>query len=169
MIEEPLVHESVAEPTKSRSERMKFTMKELAHMLVRSQHRRGLLINPGRCSKCRSEVAVNGHHNDYSRPLDVRWLCQKCHLMWHRENGPGANADTLLDRLTCENCSKPLPINSQRHKKFCSTRCRRESFTENANEARIAAVRRLKSGKMSVVVHMADSGLRPGDQVKVGK
>jgi hypothetical protein len=48
-------------------------------------------------------------------------------------------------------------------------KCRREAFTERASEGRIASVRRLKSGKMSVVVHMADVALKLGDQVKVGK
>ena len=31
-------------------------------------------------------------HDDYAKPLSVRWLCGKCHTAWHQENGEGLNA-----------------------------------------------------------------------------
>jgi transposase-like protein len=29
---------------------------------------------------------VQAHHCDYNRPLDVMWLCQRCHHEWHKNN-----------------------------------------------------------------------------------
>ena len=68
----------------------------------------------------------------------------------------------------CLYCEAALPENSRKDRKYCNPECRRKAFDERASEGRIASVRRLKSGKMSVIIHMADGGLKPGDQVKVG-
>ncbi len=37
------------------------------------------LINPGICSLCGSVKFVQGHHMDYSKPLEVIWCCAPCH------------------------------------------------------------------------------------------
>lgn len=40
-------------------------------------------IARGLCSFCGTDQNVHGHHRDYSRPLDVTWLCAKCHHRIH--------------------------------------------------------------------------------------
>ena len=42
------------------------------------------------CEVC-GEKKTEGHHDDYSRALDVRWLCHACHSQWHKENGEALN------------------------------------------------------------------------------
>lgn len=40
-------------------------------------------LKPQLCEACGSESAEK-HHEDYSRPLDVHWLCRPCHISLHR-------------------------------------------------------------------------------------
>jgi hypothetical protein len=42
-------------------------------------------IDKGPCIKCASIHNVHGHHEDYNYPLDVVWLCPKCHKIRHNE------------------------------------------------------------------------------------
>lgn len=39
----------------------------------------------GPCANCGTEAMVVGHHHDYSKPLDVTWLCRPCHGIEHSE------------------------------------------------------------------------------------
>lgn len=47
------------------------------------------LVRPSVCSACGAKrQSIHAHHDDYRRPLDVRWLCRWCHIEWHRTNDP---------------------------------------------------------------------------------
>jgi ribosomal protein S27AE len=35
------------------------------------------------CQGCGSNQAV-AHHEDYSKPLDVKWVCEHCHKAVHK-------------------------------------------------------------------------------------
>ena len=61
-----------------------------ARTAVGNALRDGKLIK-GLCEVC-GDSNVHGHHDDYDRPLDVRWLCPAHHSQWHKENGEGRNA-----------------------------------------------------------------------------
>ena len=63
-----------------------------ASTMVNNALRNGSLIKPLTCSMCSVKPNnIHGHHDDYAKPLVVRWLCSKCHTDWHKENGGGLN------------------------------------------------------------------------------
>lgn len=48
---------------------------------------RGAIVKPTKCEGCAAELAaekIHGHHDDYNKPFDVRWLCRICHGLAHR-------------------------------------------------------------------------------------
>ena len=59
----------------------------------------GLAIKKGKltrqpCEKCGAEK-TDAHHDDYAKPLEVRWLCRSHHIQWHVDNGEALNAFTV--------------------------------------------------------------------------
>lgn len=54
-----------------------------AHDALRSAIRRGL-IAPEPCAECGAEK-VDGHHDDYDKPMAVRWLCRRHHRAMHKD------------------------------------------------------------------------------------
>lgn len=59
-------------------------VKRAAHAAVWTAIRSGRLTRPDACERCGAVGSVDGHHDDYARPLDVRWLCVGCHAEQHR-------------------------------------------------------------------------------------
>lgn len=69
--------------------KQRFPLKgKAAYAVKRALKTGGLSRQP--CEVCGSDLVV-AHHPDYSKPLDVLWLCHRHHLAWHREHGQGAN------------------------------------------------------------------------------
>jgi len=60
----------------------KYPEKYLARLLMTKAIRRGDLVKQP-CEVCGSEE-VEGHHDDYSKPLAVRWLCKTHHIEHHK-------------------------------------------------------------------------------------
>ena len=59
--------------------------KQLARLSLNYQVSIGNVAKPDRCSKCRKKKKLQGHHEDYSKPLKVKWLCIGCHADEHRK------------------------------------------------------------------------------------
>lgn len=64
-------------------------IKRDAHNKVSNAVRDGKLIKRP-CAVCGDEN-VHAHHDDYAKPLDVRWLCVTHHREWHNRYGEAAN------------------------------------------------------------------------------
>lgn len=62
----------------------KYPEKHKARYMLRNAVRAGK-VKKLPCKVCRA-VKVEGHHDDYSKPLKVIWLCQKHHKERHRRH-----------------------------------------------------------------------------------
>ncbi|MES0010112.1 hypothetical protein NKJ78_03605 [Mesorhizobium sp. M0037] len=52
-----------------------------AHQCLRSALKRGLVIQMP-CEQC-GDLVAEAHHDDYDKPMDVRWLCRLHHRHEH--------------------------------------------------------------------------------------
>lgn len=43
------------------------------------------VIKPEQCQQCGKRDRIHGHHEDYEKPLEVVWLCARCHFRKHRK------------------------------------------------------------------------------------
>lgn len=57
-------------------------MKSNARAYLKMNIKRGK-VEKGVCCRCGSEK-TEAHHKDYSKPLEVIWLCRPCHLELHK-------------------------------------------------------------------------------------
>lgn len=58
-------------------------VKDIARSRVSVALSRGHLTRQP-CEVCGSTDRLEAHHDDYDRPLDVRWFCRLHHLAHHR-------------------------------------------------------------------------------------
>jgi hypothetical protein len=68
-----------------------------AHNLVAQAIKTGKLT-PQPCEVCGITKRVYAHHDDYDRPLDVRWLCPLHHNQHHHSQGPPATSSDAIVR-----------------------------------------------------------------------
>ena len=61
-----------------------------AHQAVSKAVRSGTLV-PMPCEVCKTTEGVHAHHDDYSQPLNVRWLCATHHRQYHVQLERAAN------------------------------------------------------------------------------
>ena len=60
--------------------------KRAAHVILGHRIRDGHVLKPDTCEHCglKSE-RIEGHHEDYAKPLEVVWLCSMCHVKIHKK------------------------------------------------------------------------------------
>lgn len=59
--------------------------KKKAHNIVSGAIRRGKLRRSVFCEVCGLPAETEGHHADYSKPLEINWLCRKCHKKTYKK------------------------------------------------------------------------------------
>jgi hypothetical protein len=67
--------------------RSKNREKTNAHVRAARAVADGVLVKPEACQRCEIKTArLEKHHEDYSKPLQVEWLCPKCHGLTKRKD-----------------------------------------------------------------------------------
>lgn len=61
-------------------------VKGIARSVISQALKAGTLIRPNTCSNCNVTCKPEAHHTDYTKPLDITWLCKKCHENTHHLN-----------------------------------------------------------------------------------
>ena len=59
--------------------------KKKAHGILWRAVSSGLIKKPSCCSNCSATGRIEASHDDYTKPLQVEWLCVKCHR--RKDNG----------------------------------------------------------------------------------
>ena len=77
-------------PEYSLEYRRRFPLKVKAQKMVGNYIRDKKLFREP-CEQCGNPRSC-AHHDDYAKPLNVRWLCHACHSQWHAKHGEGKNA-----------------------------------------------------------------------------
>jgi len=77
-------------PEYLREYRARFPRKYKAGNMVNNAIREGKLF-PEPCEVCGGGRRTEAHHDDYAKPLNVRWLCAAHHKQWHAEHGEAPN------------------------------------------------------------------------------
>lgn len=65
-------------------QRAKSPEKYKARTLLNAAVLSGKVVKPYCCATCKKPRKLAAHHPDYSKPLEVIWLCYPCHTKLHK-------------------------------------------------------------------------------------
>lgn len=65
--------------TRQRLHREQYPEKELCRQTLKNAVVSGKVRRPARCEECGEAGRVQAHHEDYSKPFFVAWVCLPCH------------------------------------------------------------------------------------------
>lgn len=73
--------------------------KEAARRTARNAVWNRTLVKPKCCERCGKEKRLDAHHRDYSKPLEVEWLCRLCHRREHAWDGAWVKASPEMRQI----------------------------------------------------------------------
>lgn len=74
--------------SRGRMYQLNYPEKDKARRVLTAAVKSGKLTRPFYCEGCGKEEKLAAHHDDYTRPLDVRWFCTFCHTGVHTKPQP---------------------------------------------------------------------------------
>lgn len=63
---------------------LKHKEKSYARYLLNATLKKGKIKRPTKCSACKQKKKLDAHHEDYTKPLEVIWMCRLCHIRHHK-------------------------------------------------------------------------------------
>lgn len=66
---------------KRKSGDKKFLARHILFLAVKGK----MIFRPEECSQCNVKGKIEAHHTNYDKPLDVTWICVKCHRALHKK------------------------------------------------------------------------------------
>lgn len=100
--------------------RQRHREKHQARMAVYEAVRDGRMTR-GPCEVCGTTEDVHGHHDDYSKRLEVRWICRSCHHDLHHP------PPSMVEKR-CGTCQQVKPLDEfhrrRRSRDGRMTRCK---------------------------------------------
>jgi hypothetical protein len=67
----------------SRQTKLRHRNEYIARYKLNNEIKKGNIFRPKNCEQCGAFAKIHGHHKDYSKPLEVNWLCSVCHAKEH--------------------------------------------------------------------------------------
>jgi hypothetical protein len=67
---------------KNPKNKVKIDARRMFHKALKT----GQMIKEDKCEQCDSKSNIEAHHPDYNFPLQVMWLCKKCHFQEDKNN-----------------------------------------------------------------------------------
>ena len=94
--------------TINKHEILELKRKKIARLSLHRALRRMEIKKSDECELCgNTEVHLSGHHKDYGKPLNVIWLCDRCHGLVHHKNhelNPNNNPQTRTPCYISNDC-----------------------------------------------------------------
>lgn len=90
-----------AQTTGRLSTRITITEARSAQSLLAYHVKKGHIIRPASCEECgKTGQRIEASHDDYSYPLEVRWLCRSCHRKWDKKHPKNVTVKLPLSQYT---------------------------------------------------------------------